>query len=109
MKTSWTKSRRGRHGQATPIEFDRIRRAVDAWQRCADCTSWPKSIDTLLLLNWQGQEIAWPMFDTEGFSIFRVADSSVVDEEDLPSVEGLDWSAVSFSPPVTWATGACAA
>jgi hypothetical protein len=89
-------------GKSAPIEFDRIRRAIEAWQRCPEYASWPQELSSIALVDWMGDELAWPGGAGEAFSIFRVSDSSVVGDETLDCAEALalNWRITQFHPAV---------
>ncbi len=67
--------------------------ALAAWGKCPDANDWGP-VETMLLATWRDIEIGWPQgAHSEMFSIFRIADSSVVTEEELSGREALalDW------------------
>jgi hypothetical protein len=72
---------------------EQIAAALASWQRCPDRDVWGDQIDTLLIAKWRGTDIAWPVFEGESFAIFRISDSTVVDEGELSSDEAhaLSW------------------
>lgn len=84
----------------------RVAAAVQAWQRCTGAKDWPSAIDTMLIARWHGEEIAWPMLEGESFHIFRVSDSTVIDDDSLPCGEALrlQWQVFELNPPLVLAS-----
>ena len=64
-----------------------------AWQRTPAADHWGRVV-AIFLAEWNGITIGWPEGEgNERFEIFRVADSTIVTEAELPSREAqaLDW------------------
>ena len=72
-----------------------------AWCKCADAKAWPESCDAIMVADFKGQTIFWPQLDGESFSIVRLADSTVVAEDELPGplIDTLTWRELRLSAP----------
>lgn len=103
MSTNNTRRRKAKKQPAA--QDDHLKRiaeaAVAAWQLCKDAQDWPGVVDTMLMTEWRGKQIAWPGFEGECYSIFAIDDAGVVSHEDLPGevALALPWRKYEFSPP----------
>ena len=78
--------------------------AVTAWLKCPAADDWPHCIDRLITATWQGIAIGWPLYQGESFEIYRLEDSTVVTEEDLPTEQALalEWKSIQMPGPLAW-------
>ena len=83
----------------------RVIAAMQAWQRCPGARVWDGAIDSMLLARWNDEDIGWPSFEGEVLLIFRLSDSTVIEDEELPCEEALSlrWEKFELNPPLVLA------